>query len=143
MTTIWFLTTIWVFPQFLPTISFLFHHIQNFIKCKILNIGRMHSCIGCICLAFLHCVFSNGPSKRQNKKIYNHTDCICVTLWIFKLLASEDLKFHWLHSVNFSPLCVFKCVLKLLASVQCRPPKCEDLSKQALQTFLFRFLLQK
>ena len=39
----------------------------------------MHSCIRCICLAFLLCVFSNVPSKLLHTKIYNHTDCICVT----------------------------------------------------------------
>ena len=40
---------------------------------------RMHSCIRCICLAFLLCVFSNVHSKLLHTKIYNHTDCICVT----------------------------------------------------------------
>ena len=89
--------------------------ILSTVCCQMSPQIRIQSHINCIWLAFLHCVFSNGPSKRQKKKIYNHTDCICVTLWIFKLLASEDLKFHWLHSFNFSPLCVFKCVLKWLA----------------------------
>ena len=36
---------------------------------------RMHSCIGCICLTFLHCVFSNVPSKHLHMRMHNHTCC--------------------------------------------------------------------
>ena len=41
---------------------------------------KMHSYIGCVCLAFPHCVFSNVPSKRWHKKKHSHIDCSCLTL---------------------------------------------------------------
>ena len=31
---------------------------------------------GCVCLIFLHCVFSNVSSKRLHKRMDNHTGCI-------------------------------------------------------------------
>ena len=40
---------------------------------------------------------------------------LCVFKCFLKLLASENAKSHWLHLFNFSPLCVFKCVLKVNA----------------------------
>ena len=40
---------------------------------------RMHSYIGCICLPFLRCVFSNVALKRLNKRKQNHIGCICLT----------------------------------------------------------------
>ena len=40
----------------------------------------MHSHIGCICLAFLHYVFSNVSSKRLHKRMQSHIDYICLTL---------------------------------------------------------------
>ena len=60
-------------------------HLFSFVLCAFSNVSwnglseRMHTCIGCICLAFHHCVFSNGPSKCLHVKIYNHTNRICVT----------------------------------------------------------------
>ena len=33
---------------------------------------RMHSHIGCICLALLHCVFSNVSSNRLHKTMHSH-----------------------------------------------------------------------
>ena len=39
----------------------------------------MHSHIGCICLTFLHCVFSNVFSKRLHERIHNHIGCIFLT----------------------------------------------------------------
>ena len=32
---------------------------------------RMHTCIGCICLIFLHCAFSNVSSKRLSKRSHS------------------------------------------------------------------------
>ena len=37
---------------------------------------------------------------------------LCVFKCLLKLPAWEDEKSHWLHLFDFSPLCVFKCVLK-------------------------------
>ena len=38
-----------------------------------------HIHTGCICLTFLHCVFSNEPSKRLDQSMHIHTDCIFLT----------------------------------------------------------------
>ena len=37
----------------------------------------MHTHIGCICLTFLHCVFSYVSSKHLHCRMHNHTGCIC------------------------------------------------------------------
>ena len=47
-----------------------------------------------ICLTFLHCVF----------QMFSQVACLC---------RSEDVKSHWLHLFDFSPLCVFKWVFTL------------------------------
>ena len=52
--------------------------------------GPLHSAVvgvECTCLTFLHRVFSN-----------------CL----LKLPAYGDAKLHWLHVIDFSPLCIFK-----------------------------------
>ena len=65
------------------------------------------------------CVLSVDLPQRMQ----NHIGCICLffsPLCVFKCLlkfpAREDAKLHWLYLFNFSPLCVIKCVLKLPAS---------------------------
>ena len=45
--------------------------------------GRRQSHIGCICLAFLHCAFSNVFSKRLHKKMQSHIGCICLNFLHF------------------------------------------------------------
>ena len=53
-----------------------------FLHCAFSNVSsdrlpeKMHSHIGCI---FLHCVFSNVFSKRLHERMQSHTDCICLT----------------------------------------------------------------
>ena len=39
----------------------------------------MHRHIGCICLVFLHCAFSNVFSKRWYGQLQNYIGCICLT----------------------------------------------------------------
>ena len=51
---------------------------------------------GCICLTFLRCAFSNKSSNCLHEPRQSHTG-------------------YWLHLYDFSPLCVFKCLLKLPA----------------------------
>ena len=51
-----------------------------------------------VCYAFMHIVaFYTG---------------LCLFICLLKELGSEQAKSHWLHLFDFSPLCVFKCVLK-------------------------------
>ena len=39
---------------------------------------RMHSHTGCICVAFLHCVFSFVSSNDMSVRMYSRIGCICV-----------------------------------------------------------------
>ena len=103
-------------------ICWTFPHCEfSNVDSKILDQSRQ-SHIGCICWTFPHCAFSNASSNYLHEKIHSHTGCICLTLWVFKCwrkdLGSEQAKSHWLHLFGFSPLCVFKCLLKW--------PACED-----------------
>ena len=77
-------------------------------------------------------IVSIGPSKKKihslspnSKKgvFVKHPTPQCV----FKLPCLIYKILHWLHSFDFSPLCVFKCFLKLPAS--------EDTKLQLLQLF--------
>ena len=55
-----------------------------FLKCLLKLQVKRHSHIGCIYLAFLHCVFSYETSKSFD------------LIWF-------DLNLHWLHLFEFSP----------------------------------------
>ena len=59
----------------------------------------MHSHIGCICLTFLHCVFSNVSSNCLLERMQNHTGCIC---WTFHHCAPSNVSsnglFEKLHN---------------------------------------------
>ena len=75
----------------------------------------------CTCLTFLHCAFSSGSLDCLHQKSI-------ATLAAFVLLFStvgfqmfpqiacmRGCIVTWLHLFAFSPLCVFKCILKLFA----------------------------
>ena len=93
-----------------------------FLHCGFSNVSsnglpeRMHNHIGCIFLAFLHCAFSNVPSKCLPHRMQSHIGCICGTFsnMDFQMILQGTCvkRSHWLHLFDFSPLCVFKCVLK-------------------------------
>ena len=55
---------------------------------------RMHNHIGCNCLSFLRCVLSNVSSKRWHKKTQNHIGCICL---IFLHCAFRNVAWNGLH----------------------------------------------
>ena len=87
------------------------------------ELGSVHaSRTGCICLSFLHCVFSNVSSNCLHEKMHNHTGCICLT---FLQCVSSNVSSNYpperMHNhtgricSNFSPMCLFKCVFKALA----------------------------
>ena len=46
---------------------------------------RMHSHIGCICLTFPDCVFLNVPSKRLNRRMQSYIGCICLIFLLYVL----------------------------------------------------------
>ena len=53
-----------------------------------LNHNKIQSHIGCICLTFLHCAFSNCSSNRLPERKQSHTGCICLT---FRHCAFSDV----------------------------------------------------
>ena len=66
--------------------------------------------IAFVCL----CVFK-WPTWEESKSHWLHLfdfSPMCVFKCLLNSHASEDAKSHWLHWFYFSPLCVFKCVLK-------------------------------
>ena len=55
--------------------------------------------LGCICLIFLHCAFSNVFSNCLNQRMHNHTGCICATF--LRCVISDFSPGHSLfHSEN-------------------------------------------
>ena len=78
----------------------------DFFRRAFLNVSsnglllRMHIHIVCTCLAFLHCVFSNVSSNHLPVSMHIHTGYIsplCLFKCLLKLLTCEDAKSHWLH----------------------------------------------
>ena len=64
----------------------------------------------------LHCELSNAFSNCRPEYMLNHTCCICLTFLhcVFSndsLNSWEDIKSHWLHLFDF--FCLLKCILKL------------------------------
>ena len=66
-----------------------------FLHCGFSNVSlnflpeMMHNHTGCICLAFLHCAFSNVSSNCLPERMQNHTGCICLTFLrcVFQMLS--------------------------------------------------------
>ena len=53
----------------------------------------------CICLTFLHCVFSNVSSNGPPERMHNHTGCICLTFPHCVFLNVSSILWHRkLHS---------------------------------------------
>ena len=56
-----------------------------FLHCAFSNVSsnflpeNRQSCIGCICWTFLHCAFSNVPSNCLHQRMHSHIGCICLT----------------------------------------------------------------
>ena len=75
---------------------------------------------GLFALVFLHHAVLSVPINCLPEMVEVHLlsghlfDSVFVNMSSEKH-ASADAKSHWLHLFDFSPLCVFKCVLKLLA----------------------------
>ena len=81
---------------------------------------RTHNHTCCLSLSFLHSVFSNVTSNCLHEKMHIQNGCISLTFfhWVFKCVLKlpgwKEIKLHWLHLFDFSPLWVFKCFLKWL-----------------------------
>ena len=57
----------------------------------------MHNHTGYICLAFLHCVFLNAPSKLSDKKLQTHTGCICSNSCLLGMYLSQSEVLLYAH----------------------------------------------
>ena len=56
-----------------------------------------------------------GLLTKTNGDFSSFYTRLCLFICLLKELGSEQAKSHWLHLFDFSPLCVFKWVLKLPA----------------------------
>ena len=119
-----------------------------FLHCVFSNVSsnclpeKRQSYIGCICLVFLHCVFSNVSYKCKHCDYWSNdglTMTFCMLTWSntdwwpLRLNIYLHLKFdhfcyfmspwglaNWkkMHCFVCFPLCIFKCILKWLASAE-------------------------
>ena len=71
---------------------------------------QMQSHIGCICLTCLYCVFSNVASNCLHEKMLDFSP-LYIFKCVLKLPGWEEIKSHWLYLFDLSLLCVFKCLL--------------------------------
>ena len=63
----------------------------------------MHNHTGCICLIFLHCVFSNVSSNCLHMRMHNHTGSICLSSPQFWLPSPE---LQYCHKIFSSHSCL-------------------------------------
>ena len=119
------------FVRIFSTVFLNLKSVQLFTNVRFSNVSskhlhrKMQTHIGCICWTFLYCVFSNDPLKSLHEMMQSHIDCICSTFHrgvfsnVFSNCLPERMHTHTgcicLTLFDFSPLCVFKCFLKLLA----------------------------
>ena len=62
------------------------------------------------CCAFIRVL--RGFACDDQWKISLFYTGLCLLICLLKELEAEQANSHWLHLFDFSPLCVFKCVLK-------------------------------
>ena len=60
----------------------------------------MHTHTGCICLTFLHCVFSNEFLNWLPEKMHSHTGCICSAVYF---------------QMSTQIACIRSCIIALVA----------------------------
>ena len=88
-----------------------------FLHCVFSNVSsdrphvKRHIYIGCICLTFLHCVFSNVTSMHSDQRMHSHIACICL---IFLLCAFSDVSSNFLHEKTHSRIYILREHLHLL-----------------------------
>ena len=79
----------------------------------------MHKHTGCICLTFLHCVFSNVSSNHLPELMHNHTGCICLTFpqCVFSNVSSiflPRLVYSRIGSIYLKKASQITCLLQFL-----------------------------
>ena len=68
---------------------------------------------GCICLIFLHCVFSNVSSKRLHKRMDNDAGCIWKHTVEKRLTSATSVS---MHPVRLCMLCTLSLCSKTMGS---------------------------
>ena len=73
---------------------------------------RRHSHIACICLIFLHCVFSNVASNGLIEKKHSHICCICLTFlhYVFSNVLSNCLSVRMQNYTGCIDMAFLQCV---------------------------------
>ena len=97
--------------QMFPKIAFITGCIVTlgafvaFLHCEFSNVSsnclqkRMHNHTGCICLPFLHCVFSNGSSNYLYVRMQSHIGCICLAFVHCDLLNEFlNCQYAWMYN---------------------------------------------
>ena len=99
-------------------------HLFDFFHCVLSSVSsncrpkRIRRRTGCIC-SYLRCVFKNESSNVIYRENIESNFMILefffnLYFWIISTYIF-NMESHWLHMFDFSPLCVFKCLLKALA----------------------------
>ena len=103
-------------------------HLIDYLLCAYSNVSsnamhkRMHTHIGCICMAFLPCVFSNATSNGVFWKLHKHRDGICLAfLHCVFSNASSNLLPERMH-VHTCYICMIflRCVFSNVSSKRLR-----------------------
>ena len=86
---------------------------------------RRNHVTGYICLLFVFCVSRNASSNCLPGRMKSHSGCIlfgfsplCVFKCTLKLYARTDAKLHWLHLFDFSPMCFQMCFVNCIAEMK-------------------------
>ena len=84
----------------------------------------MHTRIGCICLTFLHCGFSNVSSKRSHRQWLSYICYICLTFrhCVFSNVSSNHLPERMHNHIGCICLSFLHCVFSN-ASSNCLPER--------------------
>ena len=67
-----------------------------------------------LCLAFLHCAFSNVSSNRLHKRLHNHIGYICLTFLCHLSLSLESDCLYFYLNQDFDPFLALCWLLQFL-----------------------------
>ena len=111
-TTVWRLWILFIWSWILILIIILFLHVLQDRWNRLPE--RMQRCTGCICLIFLHCVFSNVSSNHLHEMRHNHIGCICLTFpqCAFSNVSSNRLPGRMHNHIG----CIFRTFLHCVFS---------------------------
>ena len=98
-------------------LSFI-HYVFSYDFSK--HLGQsMHSHIGCICAAFLYCAFSNESPNGLLERRRSHIDCICLAFLhcAFSNESSNGLPERMHNRTGCICLTFLRCVFQMLSKI--------------------------